>query len=213
MKHLSDSEINQELKSLNMAVQPSSEQKREAEITIFQQASVKSAARPSKWIPIFVSLLLFISFAAGSYVLISPSLTGSPADTASSEDSLNVTESWKNSYLRQTRNTDNSLFVLITTEHSLTIINEMESATTEIDEKVEDGFAEKNKSVSTLPEPSLPTGEFDNFKMEKNGDQYTLQVNGDNGFTYHFTRIDPRKYEGEEGVIYDTSLFIEDEVE
>lgn len=77
----------------------------------------------------------------------------------------------------------------------------------------EDEEPEKYQNVYAIPEPALPAGEFEDFKIEREGDRYTLRVKGDKSFTYQLTKIAPRKYIGEDGVEFNTPFYIDGEPE
>ena len=211
MTHLSDDDITEELKSLSKAAEPSSEQKRKARSRVFEYASRTSPRRPPKWIPVVVSMIVFLSLAGGLYALLTPTATEMPAAESAGKD---VTGSWRNVYLLQTSFTSPSNYSIEVTDHLLIIQDVfVDMGNSLMGKEKEDEEPEKYQNVYAIPEPVLPAGEFEDFKIEREGDLYTLRVKGDKGFTYQLTKIAPRKYIGEDGVEFNTPFYIDGEPE
>ncbi|REB11640.1 hypothetical protein DVB69_00415 [Sporosarcina sp. BI001-red] len=210
MTHLSDDDITKELKTLSKATEPSREQKRRARSHVFQQAARKNARRPPKWVPVLVSFIVFLSLAGGLYAILSPVSPKTPAVESIGND---VTESWRDVYLLQTSFTSPSNFSIEFTDHLLIIQDVFIDNQSAFMVEKDDDESEKYKNPYSIPEPSLPTGKFDDFKVERNGDYYTFRVSGEKGFTYQLTKIAPRKYRGEDGIEFNTPFYIDGQPE
>lgn len=65
-----------------------------------------------------------------------------------------------------------------------------------------------NKDI-TITETKLIPGEYKKYSVLKNKDTYTIKVKGNPKFSYTLNKVAPRKYIGEDGIEYSTSLYLE----
>ena len=71
-------------------------------------------------------------------------------------------------------------------------------------------FTEEDfKKHIPITDTKLIPGEYKEYSVSKNEDAYTIEVAGETGFTYTLNRVAPRKYIGEDGIEYSTSLYLD----
>jgi hypothetical protein len=116
----------------------------------------------------------------------------------------NVTAEWEGFYLEQTSNTSFTQYAIDSIDGTLEIKNSFIPAP-RIEGSTEEDF---NKDI-TITETKLIPGEYKKYSVLKNKDTYTIKVKGSPNFSYTLTKVAPRKFIGEDGVEYSTSLYLE----
>ena len=99
----------------------------------------------------------------------------------------NVTSEWDGFFLEQVR-TNNGQYIMIFSKDMLEI----------------------HTSSSLIVDNTNPLpGKYKPYSVLKNDDTYTIKVKGKGGFTYTLNKVAPRKFIGEDGLEYSTSLYLE----
>lgn len=116
----------------------------------------------------------------------------------------NVTSEWEGFYLEQTSKTSATQYAIYSIDGTLIIKNSFMASPRIIGSTKEDF----NKHI-TITETELIPGEYKKYSVLKNKDTYTIKVKGNPKFSYTLNKVAPRKYIGEDGIEYSTSLYLE----
>ena len=116
----------------------------------------------------------------------------------------NVTSDWDGFYVQQTSTNSNTQFTIYFHDGTLSIIDLFPNSTFG-DNLTEEEF----KKYITITEPKLIPGEYKQYSVIKNKDAYTIKVTGETEFTYTLNKVAPRKFIGEDGIEYSTSLYLD----
>ncbi|WP_252504672.1 signal peptidase I [Sporosarcina sp. Marseille-Q4943] len=195
MKHLSDDRITEELENLSQKFKPSRAQKDRAHSIIFQENHYRKKVRIQKWIPTVVTFILLLSIISGAFYLTNDNVLQSNND---------VTSDWDGFYVQQTSTNSNTQFTIYF--HNGTLIIE---DITPYSTSGENFNAEKFKKHITITDTKLIPGKYKEYSVTKNEDAYTIEVKGETEFTYTLNKVAPRKYIGEDGIEYSTSLYLD----
>ncbi|MFS0689675.1 signal peptidase I [Sporosarcina sp. 179-K 8C2 HS] len=195
MKHLSDDQIAKELENLDQKFKPTRAQKEKAHRTFFQENGYRKKVRIQTWIPTVVTFILLLSLISGAFFLINDTVLQSNED---------VTSDWDEFYVQQTSTNSNTQFTIYFHDGTLFIYDITPYST------FDDNFnEEKFKKYITITDTKLIPGEYKKYSVLKNKDAYTIKVTGETEFTYTLTKVAPRKYIGEDGIEYSTSLYLD----
>lgn len=195
MKHLSDDHITKELENISQKFKPSREQKERVHRNIFQENGYRKKARIQTWIPTVVTFILLLSFISGAFFLINDNVLQSNKD---------VTSDWDGFYVQQTSTNSNTQFTIYFHNGTL-FIEDITPYSTSDDYFTEEKF----KEYITITDTKLIPGVYKEYSVTKNEDAYTIAVNGETEFTYTLNKVAPRKYIGEDGIEYSTSLYLD----
>ncbi|WP_339176261.1 hypothetical protein MKY51_07500 [Solibacillus sp. FSL R5-0691] len=116
----------------------------------------------------------------------------------------NVTAEWKGFYLEQTSKTSFTQYAIESIDGTLEIKNSF-IPSPRIGGSTKEDF---NKDI-TITETKLIPGEYKKYSVFKNKDTYTIKVKGNPKFSYNLNKVAPRKFIGEDGIEYSTSLYLE----
>ena len=116
----------------------------------------------------------------------------------------NVTAEWEGFYLEQTSNNSFTQYAIDSIDGTLEIKNSF-IPSPRIDGSTKEDF---NKHI-TITETKLIPGEYKKYSVLKNKDTYTIKVKGNPKFSYTLNKVAPRKFIGEDGIEYSTSLYLE----
>ncbi|MCG3086879.1 signal peptidase I [Sporosarcina cyprini] len=196
MKHLSDEEIFQELKQLEKAFEPSTEQRKNVQRLLFQSSRPPKTFRQRTFLPTIISLIVLCSVFVGVYINFSSSSAKLGGD---------VTSSWNGVYLEQTSRTSPTNYVIGFSKDSFTIKDQS------IIPFIQMSKANKEEALKgyKIKEPTLVPGEYTNYTVTKSGDTYTISASG--SFKYTLQKFGPRRYVGEDGIEYSTPTYMDQE--
>lgn len=205
MKHYTDDELAQKLGTLSYPFQPTFEQKRTMQQSVFAEKNGKTKRRTLYWKPAFVSMLLLVSI-----TLIVSLLIGKPDSLSSRFFSTDVTDSWEGVIMKQQDSFEITNYAIYFDGTTMGIQNNFmgesflgnEQSETEIRNASDDYQAKLEKM-------KLQEGEYKNYTIRKAKDHYIISVPGENGFTYTLDKIAPRQYVGEDGIRYSVNNYIE----
>ncbi|MCG7344534.1 hypothetical protein MHZ92_10335 [Sporosarcina sp. ACRSL] len=114
----------------------------------------------------------------------------------------NVTSDWDEFYVQQTSTNSNTQYTIIFNRGTLLIEDLFTHST------FGNNFSEEDlKKYITITDTKLIPGEYKKYSVLKNKDAYTIKVTGETEFTYTLNKVAPRKFIGEDGIEYSTSLF------
>ncbi|WP_432363195.1 hypothetical protein [Sporosarcina sp. UB5] len=196
MKHLSDDRITKELENLSQKFKPSRAQKERAHRNIFQEKGYRKKVRIQTWIPTVVTFILLLSIISGAFFLIN--------DNVLQGNKNNVTSDWDGVFFQQTSFNSPTHYSLYFYEGTLFIYDTFNGATLGTD------FTEEDfKKHYTITDTKLIPGEYEKYSVLKSKDAYTIKVKGETEFTYTLNKVAPRKYIGEDGIKYSTSLYLD----
>ena len=116
----------------------------------------------------------------------------------------NVTAEWEGFYLEQTSKTSFTQYAIESIDGTLEIKNSF-IPSPRIDGSTKEDF---NKHI-TITETKLIPGEYQKYSVLKNKDTYTIKVKGIPKCSYTLNKVAPRKFIGEDGIEYSTSLYLE----
>ncbi|MER1956797.1 MAG: hypothetical protein ABS942_05415 [Solibacillus sp.] len=116
----------------------------------------------------------------------------------------NVTAEWEGFYLEQTSNNSFTQYAIDSIDGTLEIKNSF-MPSPRIDGSTKEDF---NKHI-TITETKLIPGKYKKYSVLKNKDTYTIKVKGNPKFSYTLNKVAPRKFIGEDGIEYSTSLYLE----
>lgn len=116
----------------------------------------------------------------------------------------NVTAEWEGFYLEQTSNNSFTQYAIDSIDGTLEIKNSV-MPSPRIDGSTKEDF---NKHI-TITETKLIPGKYKKYSVLKNKDTYTIKVKGNPKFSYTLNKVAPRKFIGEDGIEYSTSLYLE----
>ena len=120
------------------------------------------------------------------------------------QKNIDVTEEWEGFYLEQTSKTSFTQYAIESIDGTLEIKNSF-IPSPRIDGSTKEDF---NKHI-TITETKLIPGEYKKYSVLKNKDTYTIKVKGNPKFSYTLNKVAPRKFIGEDGIEYSTSLDLE----
>lgn len=195
MKHLSDDHITKELENLSQKFKPSPAQKESAHHNIFQENGNRKKVRIQTWVPTIVTFFLLLSIISGAFFLINDNVLQGNKD---------VTSDWDGFYVQQTSANSNTKFTIYFHDGTLLIEDLFPRST------FGDNLSEEDiKKFITITDPKPIPGEYKEYSVTKNEDAYTIEVKGETEFTYTLNKVAPRKYIGEDGIEYSTSLYLD----
>lgn len=205
MKPYTDDELTQKLGDLGSPFQPTQEQKRTMQQTVFRGENVRTNRRSLQWKPAFVSMLMLISI-----VFIVTILIGKPYSLSSGLFAKDVTDSWEGILMTQQDSFEVTNYSIAFDGKTMHIQNNyMGESFMGTDRSEAEIRAASEKYQAKLAKMTLQEGDYENYTVKKKKDLYIITVSGESDFSYTLEKTAPRQYVGEDGIRYNVNNYID----